>query len=102
MALVPYTGPDAQVADDDKPPKWVSKSSKEYESYELKRVRQTIETLTTGERKTPYIGLGNQGATCYMNSLLQTLFMTPEVREHIYSYKYDPDIHGNKDNCIPY
>ena len=28
--------------------------------------------------------------------------MSPEVREHIYSYKYDQRIHGSKDYCIPY
>lgn len=36
-----------------------------------------------------YLGLSNQGATCYMNSLLQTLFMTPEFRTAIYSWKYN-------------
>ena len=25
-------------------------------------------------------GINNQGATCYLNSLLQTLFFTPEFR----------------------
>lgn len=35
-----------------------------------------------------YLGLSNQGATCYMNSLLQTLFMTPEFRKALYSWKY--------------
>ena len=37
-----------------------------------------------------------------MNSLIQTLFMTPQVRKHIYSYRYNAQIHGSKDYCIPY
>ena len=32
-------------------------------------------------------GLLNQGATCYMNSLLQTLLMTPEFRGNNYNTK---------------
>lgn len=31
-----------------------------------------------------YVGLINQAMTCYLNSLLQTLFMTPEFRNGIY------------------
>ncbi|KDO21650.1 hypothetical protein SPRG_12891 [Saprolegnia parasitica CBS 223.65] len=34
-----------------------------------------------------YRGLSNQGATCYMNSLLQTLYMTPEFRNRLYQSK---------------
>ncbi len=31
-------------------------------------------------------GLINQGATCYLNSFLQTLFMTPDFRKVWYHY----------------
>jgi len=31
-----------------------------------------------------YVGLVNQAMTCYLNSLLQTLFMTPEFRNAVY------------------
>lgn len=39
---------------------------------------------------TGYVGLSNQGATCYLNSLIQTLFMTPEFRDAVYKW-YAPD-----------
>jgi hypothetical protein len=32
------------------------------------------------KKHTGYVGLKNQGATCYMNSLLQTLFFTNKLR----------------------
>ena len=38
---------------------------------------------------TRYVGLSNQGATCYLNSLLQTLYMTPEFRYALYQWDYD-------------
>ena len=37
-----------------------------------------------------YVGLSNQGATCYLNSLLQCLYMTPEFRHALFSWKYKP------------
>eukprot|EP01130_Rhizamoeba_saxonica_P016185 TRINITY_DN7432_c0_g1_i1.p1 TRINITY_DN7432_c0_g1~~TRINITY_DN7432_c0_g1_i1.p1 ORF type:complete len:1286 (-),score=382.09 TRINITY_DN7432_c0_g1_i1:31-3888(-) len=35
-----------------------------------------------------YVGLSNQGATCYLNSLIQTLYMTPEFRSAIYNWDF--------------
>ncbi len=40
---------------------------------------------------TGFCGIYNQGATCYMNAFLQTLFMTPEMRRAVYEFKYEPD-----------
>eukprot|EP00727_Mastigamoeba_balamuthi_P009974 m51a1_g56 putative ubiquitin carboxyl-terminal hydrolase 47-like isoform x2 (1178) ;mRNA; f:177637-182668 len=38
---------------------------------------------------TGYVGLSNQGATCYMNSLLQGLYMTPEFRKAVYDWSFE-------------
>lgn len=46
-----------------------------------------------------YRGLVNQAMTCYLNSLLQALFMTPEFRNALYKWKFD----GNGEaKSIPY
>ena len=39
------------------------------------------------EEEVLYMGLTNQGATCYLNSLIQTLYMSPEFREAVYQYE---------------
>ncbi len=47
---------------------------------------------STGKRsESGFVGLSNQGATCYMNSLLQTLYMTPEFRSALYKLDFDRD-----------
>ncbi len=43
--------------------------------------------LTSSEthpKSSKYLGLQNQGSTCYLNSLIQSLFMTPEFRQNIF------------------
>lgn len=37
---------------------------------------------------TGFVGLVNQAMTCYLNSLLQTLFMTPEFRNALYRWRF--------------
>lgn len=36
-----------------------------------------------------FVGLVNQAMTCYMNSLLQSLYMTPEFRNALYNWEFD-------------
>ncbi|XP_018115793.1 ubiquitin carboxyl-terminal hydrolase 47-like isoform X2 [Xenopus laevis] len=50
---------------------------------------------------TGYVGLVNQAMTCYLNSLLQTLFMTPEFRNALYKWEFEE---SEKDaaSSIPY
>src|SRR5690606_17955129 len=40
---------------------------------------------------TGYVGLQNQGATCYMNSLVQQLYLIPPFRKGILSVPYKDD-----------
>ncbi|XP_067851561.1 ubiquitin carboxyl-terminal hydrolase puf-like [Heptranchias perlo] len=47
-------------------------------------------------------GLINQGATCYLNTLLQTLYMTPEVKKVINRFIETMDEKINKDGSICY
>lgn len=51
---------------------------------------------------TKYKGLQNQGATWYLNSLIQTLYMTPEFRSILYSWSYkEAEEQFNKEYWIP-
>ncbi|XP_062508101.1 ubiquitin carboxyl-terminal hydrolase 7-like isoform X2 [Corticium candelabrum] len=43
------------------------------------------------KRFTGCVGLKNQGATCYMNSLLQTLFFTNQLRKAVYQMPTETD-----------
>lgn len=48
-----------------------------------------------------YVGLVNQAMTCYLNSLLQTLYMTPEFRNALYRWSFD-GTEEEKVKSIPY
>ncbi|KAM0792135.1 hypothetical protein ACM66B_004835 [Microbotryomycetes sp. NB124-2] len=43
------------------------------------------------KKETGYVGLKNQGATCYMNSLLQSLFLTNTFRRAVYQIPTQDD-----------
>jgi ubiquitin C-terminal hydrolase len=55
-----------------------------------------VDKSTTG-----FTGLVNQGATCYLNSLLQGLYMVPEFRRAVYAWEYVQALHGDEDVCVP-
>ncbi|KAM5342649.1 hypothetical protein ACJ41O_013615 [Fusarium nematophilum] len=43
------------------------------------------------KKETGYVGLKNQGATCYLNSLLQSLYFTNQFRKAIYGIPTESD-----------
>ncbi|KAJ2158993.1 ubiquitin-specific protease ubp15 [Coemansia sp. RSA 552] len=45
----------------------------------------------SSRKHTGYVGLRNQGATCYMNSLLQSLYFTNEFRNAVYQIPTEHD-----------
>ncbi|CAF5086794.1 unnamed protein product, partial [Rotaria magnacalcarata] len=42
--------------------------------------KSTVERCLPPRNETKLCGLQNQGATCYLNALIQTLLFTPEFR----------------------
>ena len=49
-----------------------------------------------------FVGLYNHGNTCYLNSLIQILYMSPNFRYNIFNYEYNFKKSGPKIDCIPY
>ena len=97
MALALYDADKAKAQATVKTP-----ATPSYTPNEIERVQEKIKQLQKGERKNKYIGLNNQGATCYMNSAIQTLYMTPEFRKSVLEWKYDEQVHGQKEYSIPF
>ncbi|XP_043285932.1 ubiquitin carboxyl-terminal hydrolase 47 isoform X2 [Venturia canescens] len=52
--------------------------------------------------ETGYVGLVNQAMTCYLNSLIQALYMTPEFRNALYNWEYTNDSDKDEAKSIPY
>ena len=59
------------------------------------QIKQSVIDNSTGRFKEPIVdisptgfrGLFNQGATCYLSTFLQSLYMTPEFRLAIFQYR---------------
>ena len=75
--------------------------------YALVPVSDVVDVVTSNKNDSEkhtekYKGLQNQGATCYLNSLIQTLYMTPEFRSILYSWSYkEAEDKFNEEYCIP-
>ena len=57
----------------------------------------SLGSVQTFTKKSPtgYCGLANQGATCYLNSLLQSMYMLPGFRAAVYGWRFDEAQHGD-------
>lgn len=60
---------------------------------------KAVKLYSTPRTNYGYVGLVNQAMTCYLNSLLQALFMTPEFRNAMYNWEFDGK---DEDKSIPY
>ncbi|XP_014289720.1 ubiquitin carboxyl-terminal hydrolase 47 isoform X1 [Halyomorpha halys] len=82
----------------------------QFPTYQLPALRPptaspaTEYTFTTPliRHETGYVGLVNQAMTCYLNSLLQALFMTPEFRNALYKWQFDVSHSSSPSKCIPF
>jgi hypothetical protein len=90
---VPHGQPGAEEPPDPPPTANTSTATTTHNSYN---------TYSNKKSPTGFCGLSNQGATCYLNSLLQSLYMTPELRAALWQWEWDPSRNAAKEECIPY
>ncbi|KAG5319610.1 UBP47 hydrolase, partial [Pseudoatta argentina] len=64
--------------------------------------REEVNFRTFIKTETSYVGLVNQAMTCYLNSLLQALYMTPEFRNALYNWEYIDSSEKDEALSIPY
>jgi hypothetical protein len=64
----------------------------------FKRTRLPLEAQPRAD--SGFVGLQNQGMTCYLNSLLQTMFLTPELRAGLYQVPVE-DLGMNTEEMQP-
>lgn len=64
-----------------------ARSSKEQSNQE----KMSTDAINNNESDIDHNGLVNEGATCYINSLLQSLFHTNKFRQLIYSIDIEPE-----------
>lgn len=58
-------------------------------NYNDRLSRNFFQDVECGDDTTPYRGLYNEGSTCYINSLLQTLFSIGKFRSSIFRLQSD-------------
>ncbi|XP_060519421.1 ubiquitin carboxyl-terminal hydrolase 47 [Cylas formicarius] len=68
-------------------------------SHTMHPIRRKPQSDSVIAESPTYVGLVNQAMTCYLNSLLQALFMTPEFRNALYIWKFDGK---NETRSIPF
>lgn len=80
---------------------WIDKDGNLTLDIQILAVPEYIPDFTgkNSKKETGYVGLKNQGATCYMNSMLQALFHLPAFRRIVYNMETSTT--EDPEKCIP-
>ena len=60
------------------------KENQKKRGFASKIQRSFFQDIEVGDQTTSYVGLVNEGTTCFVNSMLQTLFSLGQFRTSIY------------------